>query len=98
MQSRLKKGGFMSNSFFLFFFVVNIILSCILGDSGEIFWVIYKFVSSAKCHVNIPQLDLWFMYNTLHIAGSHFSCILIFYVEVVSVVLYADNPVTSSPL
>ena len=38
------------------------------------------------------------MYNTIHIIGSHFSCSIIFFVYVVSIVLYADNPVTSSPL
>ena len=32
------------------------------------------------------------------IAGSCFSCSLVLYVKVVSVMLYADNPVPSSPL
>ena len=38
------------------------------------------------------------MYSIHDIAGFCFSCSLVFYVEVVSIVLYADNPVTSSPL
>ena len=37
------------------------------------------------------------MHNVLHIAGSSFSCSLVFYMEVVSVALYMDNPATSSP-
>ena len=60
--------------------------------------MIYEFSTCAKHCVNIPQLDWQFVYNILHIAGSGFSCRLVFYVEVVSIVLYADDPVTSSPL
>ena len=47
---------------------------------------------------NIPQLDWWFVYNILHIAGSRFSCSLVFYVVVVSIALYAENSITSFPL
>ena len=57
--------------------------------------MIYKFSSSAKHCVNIPQLNWGFMQNVLDMAGSNFSCDLVFYMEVVFVVLYTDNPVTS---
>ena len=75
----------------------NIILICVEGDSGEICWMIYTFSRSAKLGVNISQLNWQFMHNVLDIAGSSFSCSLIFYMEVVSIGLYKDNPVTSSP-
>ena len=38
-----------------------------------------------------------FMYNIIDITGSIFSCGLVFYEEMVSVVLYMDNLITSSP-
>ena len=75
----------------------NTILICIKRDSGEICQMNYKFLSSAKHCVNIPQLNWGFMYNILDIVGSTFSCSLVFYVEVVPFALYMDNPVTSSP-
>ena len=59
--------------------------------------MIYEFSNSAKHGVNIPQFDWQFVYNILHIAGAVFSCSLAFYVDIVSVVFYADNQVTSSP-
>ena len=37
------------------------------------------------------------MHNVLDITGSSFSCSLVFYMKVVPIVLYTDNPVTSSP-
>ena len=47
--------------------------------------MIYKFFSSARHCVNIPQFDWQFMYNILHVAGSSFSCSMVFNVEVVSI-------------
>ena len=78
-------------------FIGNVILVCVEGDSGEICWMFYKLSNSTKLCVNIPQLKWLFMYNVLDIAGSSFSCNLVFYMEVVFVVLYTDNPVTNSP-
>ena len=60
--------------------------------------MIYKFSSSAKHCFYILQLDWQFVYNILYTAGSSFSCSLGFYMEVVSVACYTDDPVTSSPL
>ena len=59
--------------------------------------MIYKFFSSTKCCVKIPQLNWWLMHNIFDVAGSSFSCSLVLYMEVVSIVLCTDNPVTSSP-
>ena len=90
---------FMSNRGFLIYNMdIGItILICLKVNSGYICQMIYKFSSSAKCCANIPQLNWGFMYNILDIAGSSFSCSLVFYVGVVSVVLYTDNPVTICP-
>ena len=60
--------------------------------------MIYKFFSSAKHCVNIPQFNWQFMHNFLQTAGSSFSCSLVFYVEVVSIAPYVGNPVTNFPL
>ena len=46
--------------------------------------MIYKFSCSAKCCVKIPQFNWLFMY-IFDIAGSSFSCSLVFYLEVVSI-------------
>ena len=72
----------MSNRGFVccfFFNIVSIILICIQGNSGEICWMVYKFSSSAKYCVSILLLNQWLGYNIFHIAGSHFSCSLVFY-------------------
>ena len=58
--------------------------------------MIYKFSSSAKLCVNISQLNWQLMHNVLDILGSTFSYSVVFYIEVVSIALYTDNPVTSS--
>ena len=63
---------YISNYLGFLFCIVNIILIHIQGNSGEIFWMIYKFQSSAKYYINIPQLDWQFVYNILYIAGSGF--------------------------
>ena len=60
--------------------------------------MIYNLSCSAKLCVNIPKLNWWFMHHILDIARSSFFCSLVFYMDVVSVVLYMDNPVTSCPL
>ena len=61
--------------------------------------MVYKFSMSVKHCVNIPQLNWWLMYKILHTARpSFFSCGLVFCMNVVSVVVYADDPVASSPL
>ena len=72
-------------------FIGNVILICVERDSGEIV------ASSAKLCVNTPQLNWWFMHNVHDIAGSSFSCNLVFYLEEVSIAHYTDNPVSSSP-
>ena len=59
--------------------------------------MICEFLSSGKCCVNIPWLNWKFVYNILHVAGPSSSCSLVLYMKVVSIVLYAHNPVTSSP-
>ena len=53
--------------------------------------MIYRFSSSANLSVNILQLNWKFMHNVLDIAGSSFSCSLIFYMEEVSIALYTDS-------
>ena len=56
---------------------------------GTFFWMIDKLSSSAKFSV--------FMHNVLDIAGSSLSCSFIFYMGVMSVVLYMVKTVNSSP-
>ena len=90
MKSRPKKGVF-------YIFIDHAILICVERDSGEICWMIYKLFSYAKLCVSIPQLNWQFMHTILDTAGSSFSCSLVFYMEVVSLVLNTDNPVTGSP-
>ena len=51
---------------------------------------------SAKLSINIPELNGRFQYNVCDIAGSYFSCSLVFYVDEVSVALNVDNPVSMS--
>ena len=95
MKSRLKKVVFMSKGFFCNIFIGNIILISVEGDNGEIYWMIHEFSSSAKLCVNISQVNWHFMHD---IAESSFFCSLVFYMEVVPIVLYTGNPVTSPPL
>ena len=53
---------------------------------------------SAKLGVNVPELNGRFKNYIFDIAGSCFSCSLVFNVDVMSVVLNMDNPVSGSPL
>ena len=87
----------MSMGFFCNMVKGNVILICVLGGSWEICWMIYKFSISAKLGVNIPQFNWQLMHNIFDIAGSSFSCSMVFYMKVVYVALYTGNPVTSSP-
>ena len=54
--------------------------------------------SSAKLGVNVPELNGRFKNYIFDVAGSCFSCSLVFDVDVMSVALNTDNPVSRSPL
>ena len=56
-----------------------------------------KLSTSVKFSFNILWLGWQSMHNIPDNAGSSFSCSLVFYMAVVSLVLYTDNPVTISP-
>ena len=60
--------------------------------------MVYEFSCFAKLGVYIPQLDWRFMYDAFYIMGACLYCGLIFNVKVMSVTLYTDNSVYSSPL
>ena len=53
---------------------------------------------SAKLGVNVPELNGWFKNYIFDIAGPCLSCSLVFNVDVMSVALNTDNPVSGSPL
>ena len=53
---------------------------------------------SAKLGVDVPELNRKFKNYIFDIAGLCFSCSLVFDVDVMSVVLNTDNPVSRSPL
>ena len=53
---------------------------------------------SAKLDVNVPELNRRFKNDIFDVAGSGFSCSLVFNVNVMSIVLNMDNPVSGSPL
>ena len=53
---------------------------------------------SAKLGVKVPELNGRFKNDIFDIAGSCFSCSLVFNVNVMSVALNMDNPVSRSPL
>ena len=55
-------------------------------------------VGSAELSVNVPELNRRLKDDVLDIAGSCSACGLVFYVDVMSVVLNMNNPVTGSPL
>ena len=52
----------------------------------------------AKLGVNVPELNRRFKDNVLDIAGLHFARGLVFYVDVMSVVLNTNYLVSGSPL
>ena len=52
----------------------------------------------AKLGVNVPELNRRFKDNVLDIAGSHFARGLVFYVDVMSIALNTNYPVSGSPL
>ena len=54
-------------------------------------------VGSAKLGINVPELNGMLQYNVFDIAGSYFSSCLIFYVDVMSIMLDVDNSVSRSP-
>ena len=53
---------------------------------------------SAKLSVDVPEFSRRFQNNFRDIAGPCFSCGLVFDVDVVSIMLNMNNPVTWSPL
>ena len=53
---------------------------------------------SAELSVNVPELNRRFKDDVLDIAGLCSACGLVFYVDVLSVVLNTNNPVSGSPL
>ena len=65
---------------------------------GQISRMVNKVASSAKLGVNIPKLNRRFQNNICHIAGSCFSCGLIFNVDEMSIALNTDYLITGSPL
>ena len=64
---------------------------------GKLSRVINIVAGSAELSINIPELDGRFWYNVFNVAGSYLPCSLVFYVDEVSVMLNADNPVFRSP-
>ena len=60
--------------------------------------VINIVAGSAELGVNIPELDGRFHYNVCDIAGSYFSCSLVFNVDEMSIALNTDNLISGSPL
>ena len=54
--------------------------------------------SSAKLGVDVPKLDRRFQNYVCDVVGLCSSCSLIFNVDVMSVALNTDNPVSGSPL
>ena len=52
----------------------------------------------AELSVNVPELNRRFKDDVLDIAGSCSACGLVFYVDVMSVALNMNNPVSGSPL
>ena len=73
------------------------VLSIVQGDGRKFCGMVYEFSCSAKLGIYIPQLDWWFMYNILDITRLGLSCGLIFNMKVVSVMLYMDNLISTSP-
>ena len=53
---------------------------------------------SAELSVNVPELNRRFKDDVLDIAGSCSACGLVFYVDVMSVVLNTNNLISGSPL
>ena len=53
---------------------------------------------SAELGVNVPKLNRRFLNNICDIAGSCFSCGLVFNVDEMSIVLNTDNLISRSPL
>ena len=67
-------------------------------DSKEIHRMVNKFSHSAKLGIHMPQFYQWFMHNILYTARLGPSWGLIFDVEVMSIMLYMDSLISSSPL
>ena len=94
IRNRLREGGIASEAASRYVFVV---LSIVQGDGRKVCRMVYEFSCSAKLSINIPQPDLWFMYNILGITRLGLSCGLIFDRKVMSIMLYTDNPISGSP-
>ena len=52
----------------------------------------------SKLGVNVPKFNGRFENDVLHVARLNFPSGLIFYVDEMSIMLYADNSVSRSPL
>ena len=77
--------------------VSEVLFSVIMQDDGrEVCRMVYNFSCSAKVGIHIPQLDCWFMHSILYITRMGLSCGLIFNMQVVSIMLYADNAISCS--
>ena len=53
--------------------------------------------SPSELGINVPKFDRRFEDDVLDIARSDFSSGLIFYVDEMSIMLYADNSISRSP-
>ena len=78
IRNRLREGGVVSEAAVFFFS-----LSFMYGDHVKVCRMVYEGSFSAKLSVQIPKLDLWFMYNILVITRLGLSCGLIFIMKVV---------------
>ena len=56
------------------------------------------FSTSAKLGFYVPKFHWRFKYYILHVAGSYFSCGLVFNMQKMSIVLNLDNSISGSPL
>ena len=72
-------------------------LWCIRGKVWQVVWMVDELAGSPKFWVHIPQFTVWFKDNVLNIAGSDFSCSLVFDVQVASFALNPDDSVSCFP-
>ena len=59
--------------------------------------MVYELSCSAKQGISISCINWRLMYNILPITRSCLSCGLIFNMNIMSIMLYMDNPISSSP-
>ena len=77
--------------------LMKCLLLCIRGKVWQIVWVVDELAGSPKFWVHIPQFTDCFKDNVLNIAGSDFSCGLVFDVQVASFMLNPDDSISCSP-